>query len=1235
MADKFTPEQRRAVTETEGNMLVSASAGSGKTYVMIERLIGIVLDGKAKVSEILAVTFTEAAAAEMKQKLVSALRKRLIDGGDNSAVRAALDEVPSASISTIHKFCADLLRSFFYEIGLDPAFKIADETAACEIRNAAADKVFAKLYDEGDEDFLYLVRIFRSGRSDSELKKVIKKTVEFALSEKNPEEFLEKCGTAPTEEEFEEIENELAAMLKERAAALLPSFENMREILRAAGVKKPDEYFDEVAARLKEIIAAKNLVLISSACSTGVRKAPSVPKESEDEKKAFDDLKKKLGKLFDDGETLLGGDEEAAKSAFLSTERTVKALSRLAMLYKKEYDEMKADESLVDFSDLEHLAYKLLATSENALASVRNKYKYAFCDEYQDVNAVQEAVLSLVAPHGLFMVGDVKQCIYAFRGCNPDIFASKFAAFKACESRVENGTTDDKTNEDKTDGDKTSGDKTNGKTDGDKTLDKAVALAENFRSAEGVLKAVNNVFSATMTEKSSRIDYAKNPMKFGKLYPENTGLAEMHVIVGEREKRESPTGVYDLVKDAETEDEPDSFYEGLLVGELIEKELGEPIFDIKLGEYRPAEPKDIAVLLRNSKGFATDVIKTLSRLNIPVSSAAKDPVVDYPEIKLLIDILRLIDFYADDSPLIAVMKSSVGGFDEEELAAIRSAAPSTRSQPAPLFSSLVEPENDEEKRKTPTFLECVEYYLEEGTDEKLREKIARFDEYFKKIRLLAEFCGAGEILVRIIKDCSLDLEILTGRLGELRLERVNRFVAESENGGVKLTVSEFLKKIENSGDEISVAEAGGSNSVTVMSMHSSKGLEFPVVIIAGLGRQFNAADERDVLLLSKTRGFAPYCYDERAMTKTTTLKRELVKNETRRATAREELRLLYVAMTRAQSKLHLVTSAELPAERNETTASLARKFTDYFSPCDMPVIIHDKADIKTFGRAGETRNILVGEARESLREKISESVSFRYPFEADTVLPVKRAVTSISEEMSEAKPIVLTVDGDDPYEDTYDDFNDGFNDDFYSPEDSLSGDVSCGETPGVETPGVETPGVETPGGAKGKITVGKGKANERGKAYHKFLENLDFNEKNADNELIRQLSQGVLLPEQAKLLDKNTLRKIVNSGVFERFEGYKIYREQPFVAGFSAKEVGYKNADGEILVQGIIDLLAVKGGEVIVLDYKATGKSREEMLERYKTQLEIYKKAVEKVMKLQVKKAILFNLFTCETVEVE
>jgi len=277
-----------------------------------------------------------------------------------------------------------------------------------------------------------------------------------------------------------------------------------------------------------------------------VRKAPSVPGDLEDEKKAFDDLKKKLGKLFEDGEALLDGGEESAKEAFLSTERTVKALSRLAILYKNKYDEMKADESLVDFSDLEHLAYKLLTTSENALASVRNKYKYAFCDEYQDVNAVQEAILNLVSPHGLFMVGDVKQCIYAFRGCNPDIFASKFAAFEVCEKRVGSVIAVGKANDEYYDNVGKANDEFYG------NVGKAVALAENFRSADGVLKAVNNVFSATMTEKSSRINYAKNPMKSGGLYPENTGYAAMHVIVGEKEKRESPTGVYDLVKDAET-----------------------------------------------------------------------------------------------------------------------------------------------------------------------------------------------------------------------------------------------------------------------------------------------------------------------------------------------------------------------------------------------------------------------------------------------------------------------------------------------------------------------------------------------------------------------------------------------------------------------------------------------------------------------------------------------------------
>ena len=1144
--DKFTPDQWRAVSETEGNMLVSASAGSGKTFVMIERLISLVLDGKARVSEILAVTFTEAAAAEMKQKLVSALRKRLITGGDNSKIREALEEVPSASISTIHKFCADILRAYFYEIGLDPTFRVADEPAADEIRNAAAENVFRDLYEQGDEDFLYLVRIFRVGRSDTELKNAIKKLTEFALSEKDPEAFIEKCGKSPTDEEFKELENAATEWLQERAAGLKISFGEMKTTLVSCGVKNTEKYFGEVFAKLDMIIGAKSLPEIVSLSSDKLGRAPSVSKELDAEKKYFDDLKKKLGKLFEDCSSLFPDGEETAKSAFLSTNRTVAALSKLTLLYKKEYDELKSEESYADFSDLEHLTYKLLSSSPDALKSVQSKYKYAFCDEYQDVNGVQEAILNLVAPDHLFMVGDVKQCIYAFRGCNPDIFAEKFARYDAGEG-------------------------------------KAVWLSENFRSTEGVLAAVNKVFSVTMTEKNSGTDYASHPMVFGKLYPEKTGETFMHVITGEKDKKEAPAGVYNLVKDATAPENPDSFYEGLLVGELIEKELHTKIYDVKTKEEREVEPKDIVVLLRDSKGFATDVIKTLSRLNIPVTSVAKDPITEYPEIKLLTDVLKLIDFYADDAPLIATLKSSIGGLDEEELAVIRAETPASAGK------------SNGSRVQTPTFLDCVEYYKNNGKNEEIKLKLNRFDEYFKKIRLLAEFKGAGELLAGIIRDCSLDLEILTGRLGELRLERVNRFIAEAEKDGKKLSVREFLNKLENVGNNLAVSKAGGSNSVSVMSMHASKGLEFPVVIIAGLGRQFNAMDERENLLLSRKRCLAPFSYDEETMIKTDTIKRFVVKAEKRRDGAREELRLLYVAMTRAQSRLHLVSSADLPRERNEFTSSLARKFIEFFSERDMPVIFHDKDEIVNNMRAEKCEKILVGEERESLKKRILQGLDFVYPYESETVLPVKNSVTKITEEAGG------TVGGENLFK-----------------AEKLSLSVSSAENGKV----VFTLSDDT-----------DAERNEVGTAYHKFLESRDFNEKSADNELIRQLSRGDLSERQAKLLDKNVLQKVMDCKLFGEIEGYEIYREQPFMANYPAEEVGYKSS-GEILVQGVIDLLAISGDEAVIVDYKASMKNAEHVAEIYRSQLILYKKAVEKILKLKVKKAVILNLFTLETIEI-
>lgn len=1144
MAERYTESQKKAVETIDGNVLVSASAGSGKTFVMIERLIKIIIEGKAKVSEILAVTFTEAAAAEMKQKLVNALRKQLAVAKDKAKIREALDETQTASISTVHKFCADLLRAYFYEIGLDPTFKIADKTVSDDLRARAADKVFEENYEAGDEDFLYLVRVFRSGRSDGELKKILGRLDELACSEKDPDFLVGLWGEEPTEEEFKRVENALIEGFIERANVLLGQSDELETYLSSSPIKNVEKYFEVVRATLDSGINAKTVRELSVACSAKLPTAPSVKKELEEEKKALDGFKDKLKKLLADFATL-SDDEEESKKDFLTTGRTVKTISKLLLSYRKEYAELKNEEACVDFSDLEHLAYKLLTTSPDVLQSVRNKYKYAFCDEYQDVNGVQEAILSLVAPDRLFMVGDVKQCIYAFRGCNPEIFAGKFAEY----------------------------DEKGGNT---------VVLAENFRSTEGVLSAVNNVFSSAMTKKNSGVDYAAEPMKFGGLYPKDTGKTVMDVIVGEKEEKEGLSGVYDLVKDATDTEENDSFYEGILVGKIIEEELGSEIFDLKLGKYRQAEPSDIAVLLRDSRTFSGEVVKTLTRLNIPVTSSAKNSIVDYPEIKLLVDVLSLIDFYADDAPLVAVLKSSIGGLDEEELAEIRE------------FGKKNKSDEDGKRNSSASFEECVRHYVESGDDPIIKKKLADFDEYFKKIRLLSEFTGAGDLLNKIIKDKGLDLEIASEGLGRLKLDRVERFVQESESGGEKLSVKDFLKRIIDLGDDFSLISADGGNSVKVMSMHASKGLEFPIVIVAGLGRKFNAIDERETLLTSRKYGLAPYAYDEENMLKKPTIKRALLKLEKRKDTAREELRLLYVAMTRAQSRLHLVSSAALPAARTGETVLAARKFADFFSENDMETRYIDRSELEYEAKKEQVGSVLAGEYSKSLKRMISDNLRYVYPYSADCLLPLKRTVTEIAENaysgnIGNAERLKGISEGDTFYdsEDLY-----------YADDDYVFTDFRL-----------------------------------RGIAYHRFLELWNFEEKNADNELIRQLISGELTEKQAELLDKNTLKKIVSLPIFGEMKEWKTYREQPFEAFFNADEIGYDGTKTEVLVQGVIDLLAIKDGEAIIIDYKVSKRDAETLLKKYGTQLSLYKRAVERSLKLKVKKCMLLNVFTGELIE--
>lgn len=1136
MADNeknYTPDQRKAVIAEGRNVLVSASAGSGKTFVMIERVIRLIVEGKAEVGEILAVTYTTAAAEEMKQKLVKAIIAEINAGRDAARFRKALSEVPTASISTFHSFCANLIRTYFYALDVDPSVSVADENQAGELKNKALDSLFESLYETRDEDFLYLVRIMGRSRGDDSLKETVKKLYEFASSEKSAEEFLTKAAENITEKSFYKSENELYGIFTAYIKELIRIGENLTSLAESYGYAVYVEYVGELLVKLKTCLNAKDFRSLIKAAGLSVPKAPRTTSKDDEDLAAYkgklEYFKKKCKDVYDDiREASPNDDEEKDLSEYLSTARATKALCRLTIDFGKEYARLKADAAALDFADLEHFAYRLLSENPDVLSAVKQKYKYVFADEYQDVNGIQEAILSLISSDNAFMVGDVKQSIYAFRGCNPDIIAAKFERYERGEGET-------------------------------------VSLDANFRSTDAVLAAVNKTFSPIMTKDFGGTDYKNNPMTGSGKYPQGYGETILIEIPEAEKEKTIKGGVYDIVDDVNAPAPKAAFAEGAVVANIVRKEAGGKVYDLKAKREREVTPKDFAVLTRNSSGFPTEIVRHLKRNDIPVSSSAKNPVGDYPEIKLLKDLLKIIVRFADDAPLFACLKSAIGGVSEAEAAEIKRAA----------YAAITSDTGDKPAAtKKPTFADCYRWYLLSGEDENIRNKLKNFDEYISKIRLLSGFENAGEILSRVLSETGLDLEILSQKNGEIRLSRVERFIAEAGSGENGLSVSKFLTRAESDDGDVSVGSSDGDDSVTVTSMHASKGLEYPIVILAGLGKRFNLDDTKKEILTDRYEGIALKFYDEESKRTKITLPRAAFKERARLNAIKEEMRVFYVAMTRAECKLYLVTSE--PVEENDDFTSIlfANKFSDFIKTKYFDKKI--TADDTEIGDGEDVREVYISKDRPALTDLIRKNLSFIYPYEEDVNLPVKRAVTSLAED--------ATTDDDEMTE--------------------------------IRLPVDKT-------------------TRERGIAYHAFLQHADSFYEDA-GVLLEKIKTGKkLTDEQLALLSEEKLRKILRAPLFEEIRGYKFYKEQPFIAQMAANEISDTNATGDVLVQGIIDLLAVKGDKAIIVDYKYSKKSISHLKETYAYQLALYKKAVEKTLKLKVEKTILFNLNTVESIPCE
>lgn len=1089
---QLTSEQSAAIS-AEGKVIVSASAGSGKTFVMIEKLAQSVLNG-VDLDDVLCVTFTKKAASQMKEKLRAAIIKKLETASAEEKVRlkSQLSKIGSANISTIHAFCAKLLRTYFYVLDIDSGFDIisSDDATARDLKNRVLDSVFERGYASDDADFKHLLDCFWRKRSDAALRKTVDEAYGKVRGVARYQKMLENCAALYTDEGFDEVCRELSKIRKNAFDRLICAVERFKSQFFVTNKREGfDKIFDEMIAALT---ISRDGKLFDAKPTLTVSRKPSVGEDDLEADEAFKAFRKQIKKQYDDLHDEYQ-DRENQKNIFIKSGVTAAAFSRLILAFDAEYAAVKREENRLDYNDLEHLTLKLLENGE-IRREIADGFKYAYVDEYQDVNPVQEEIISALTSDS-FVVGDVKQAIYGFRGSKSKFFADKFKSY-------ESGTGG------------------------------ALRLSNNFRSSDAVLEFVNALFSDIMTEESCGIDYKnKSQMLRGGLYPEGYGYAQIHVVGAQEKPQDVQLDVYSVKNDCrKTTLTP----EGLAVLSIVKRELASTHFDLNARAQVNTRPGDICILTRKNKGYSVDgIVRALASEGYAVSGAQETNICALPEVKQMLDILSLIDNAEQDIPLVTALLSPVGGFTENELALIRVNVDKSKTSIKKSFRQC-----------------CKEYSALPGV---IPDKLKAFYKKLAALRDLAEILPTGELVDELLENYGV--ESCYGADGERKVKNVLRLAEE----GATLPLAAFLEKIKTGGYEISMPQAADSDSIKIMSMHASKGLEFPVVILADISRRFTGVEYCEMPFDEKY-GFAPRLYDKQTMRVCDTILRRLVKLRENAEDLKNEYNLFYVACTRAMCNLHLLTSEQ--KQFDELSKDSAKCYADLFDMQKFnprPIALYEAQQQKTGASA------FIYKPDQALINSIEQKFNWKYAYTQSIDLPLKSSASAILKmNGSEQEPHYRV---NEMFKSEYD----------------------------------------------GSTSI------ERGTVYHRFLELCDFTAKSTGGvsaQLQKFLAEGKISERQFELLNADELVEILNMPVFENVRAFKLLREQEFLCRLKACEVLKTDADDFVLLQGAIDLLAISDGQIKIIDYKYSHKSDSELVSTYAKQLDLYKKVVSKVLKM-------------------
>jgi len=1177
---EFTAEQKRVIDIRDKNVLVSAAAGSGKTAVIVERVTGLVIKDGLNISEMLIVTFTKAAAEEMRGRIRDAFELKL-EGTDTddpayAHIERQLTLIFQAPIMTIDSFCLELIRNNFNICGIDPSFRVADEGELKMLRADVMDELMDRHYDgEAEEDFYSFLERFSVKKSDEDVTGSIEQLYDFADSRPDPEGFLEGITGQYRINDTNDLEkNSVILFMEELAKSKLKACIKalQKAIDTASEISGPSAYIPVLEDDLSMLAAIKDVTgfsgLKESFNTLSFKKLPSKKNEGEDPalREKAKNLRNSVKKSIDNiNQRYFSASADEIAEEFRFSKKDAKMLSILTLEFMHDFKEAKAKKGIVDFSDIEHMALEILKNDE-----VRERYTSLFreiiIDEYQDSNRIQEEIFKSISNgRDYFCVGDVKQSIYSFRDACPELFTDKYERY---------GT--DTVNE-----------------------GELLLLSKNFRSRQSVLSSVNGVFKNIMSRDAGGVEYDEAAyLNFGGVYTRNISGDETEYIL-------AGLGDDENVKDNEAE--------AIAVAERIKELVGSyDIEDKKTHAIRKCGYGDIVILMRALKGRGEDFMNILMQRGIPANVDSRSGYLLSDEIRDVINFLSCIDNPIQDIPLAGTLLSLFGGFDESELALIKASSPDEN-----LYFALKQALTDK------------------NTGEELKDKAGSFLLKLEAYRDMSSYISVYELISRIITDHKYDTCVRAMSEGSMRLDNLNMLLyraSEFEKTSFKglfrfIRYIEYMKKYEV--DFSGGAMAEGRDAVRIMSIHHSKGLEFPVVFVCGMHRQFNNSDLKGRLLVDDKLGAGMDIIDTGKRTRRRTLIKNVIADRKRLSAFGEELRVLYVAMTRAEQKLILTgvtkgeplgedevrCAAKLPASPEEGSSYGA--LIDYALDADEgldKIIKRRYVDIGSLilNEIGEQADksfekddfflkaSLVSEERtEQLRKVITEKTNA----ESRRSSPDKLSVSFLKHEAMEEKGVEIEALNEERVS-----YVPGF----------ISGSEFNPKSP-----------------VRGAI---------RGTAYHTVFERIDFikaSSKEGAGEFIKDLVHtGRLTGDEAKMIAPEDIAAFVNSPLgkrmYEAEKKGKLYKEQPFVILVPANEINSSySPDETVMVQGIIDAYFEEDGRIIITDYKTDRvKTADELINRYKAQLDYYAKAIRQLTEKEVAEEILYSVTLGEIINI-